>query len=91
MKYKGLILMIVAFGINVAMLVWISLTLQEGWQYIKYTHNADSCLAGGWCGHIPVLMVAPFAFVIMLFLGCYGYDMQQKENEKLALERKETL
>ena len=82
--------MTIALGINVAMFVWISLTLQEGWQFIKDTHNVGSCVEGGWCGHIPVLMVAPFAFVVMLLLGCYGYDMQRKENEKLASERRDT-
>ena len=90
MKNKGLILMIIAIVINVAMLIWTQSTIQEGLQFVRDTHNMDSCLMGGWCGGIPVLLVAPIAFTAMLFLGCYGYSIQKEENEKLALERGKT-
>ena len=82
--------MTIALVIDVAMIIWAQSTIQEGLQFVRDTHNMDSCLMGGWCGGIPVLLAAPIAFTAMLFLGCYGYSIQKEENEKLASERRET-
>lgn len=79
---KGFAFMFIAIFLIFGMIIWTSATLKDGKNYIESTHNGASCLDGGWCGGIPVILASLFAFAIAFLLAVHGYIIVEKSRKE---------